>query len=158
METSDYFKSMDEIKALVEKYENVLSNDDYNTLKKIMGLGEQEGDYKDVIGIGKIDTSIVKLIKTLNKTNFATLSSCSGIRSEHNKWREDHSGYISFLNDGNEVRCNIIKEFAKQKQFKFEELEVYLRPAYTIRIYGTDEAKTNAWHSLLECIIQTYTY
>ena len=65
MKPSECFNSMDDVKKYVENYENILPAESYSLFKKIMGLGEQEGDFSDVGGVGKIDKSIVKLIKKL---------------------------------------------------------------------------------------------
>lgn len=152
---SDYFNSMDEIKTFVENNRPNLSDEEYHMLKAITGLSDQEGDFEELDGIGQIDKSIVPIILYLNQKNILTNSSCSGIRKEHPKWKnEEFSGYISIIDDGNEKAKDIIKNAALNLAFSFNEEEAYLKPVYTIRIKGTDEYKLKAWNQLLENLIR----
>lgn len=148
---SDHFKSMDEVKALIDKHKDSISDEEYKTLLIITGLSDQEGDFEEVDKVGNIDISIASIIRHLNNKNYKTNSSCSGISSEHQKWRERRfSGYISIIDDDDKLKKSKIKEIAENNQFLFEEEEVYLKPSYTIRIQGTDEYKKKAWRQLSE--------
>jgi hypothetical protein len=143
---------MDEVKDLAKQYEQILPKNEYRFFKKILGLNEQEGDFVEVAEIGIIDKSISQIVLILNEKQYITISSCSGIRQEHKNWNEDHPGYISFHNTGNNFKKNILKEFSERFNLKFDEEEVYLKPAYTIRIEGTDEHKTYIWNKLVSYI------
>lgn len=150
MKLSEIFDSMDDVVEFCKRYENVLSGSEYKSLKKLLGLSEQEGDFLHVLNIGDIDKTIAYLVQTLNNKKYITISSCSGIRSEHKSWIEDHSGYISFYNDGQEVKINKIERFANEFKLNFDEEEVYLKPAITIRVEGTDEQKSDIWNKMFE--------
>jgi hypothetical protein len=150
---SRHFKSMDEVKAFIDKHKASISNEEYNTLLIITGLGDQEGKFVELESIGKIDNTIVNVVKTLNSNDYITNSSCSGVRSEHPKWSDaDFSGYISIVDDGNDHKKNVIRKIADELNLSFHEEEVYLKPSYTIRVKGSDEHKKKAWNRFSELL------
>lgn len=155
MKPSDYFKTMDEVKAYVESQRAVLSDEEYKALKLATGLNEQMGVFEELDGIGQVDRTIAPIIALLNQHGYITNSSCSGLKSEHEEWKKyEFRGYIAVIDDGNETRKRFIRDLVTGLPFTYEEEEVYLQPAYTIRVAGSDEIKTEAWKQLLKRLKQ----
>jgi selenocysteine lyase/cysteine desulfurase len=149
MKFSDHFSSMDEVKNWLERMKPYCTPEQYEAFKFVMGLGEQEGEYIEIEGIGKIDKTIASFVQELNQMGFHTLASCSGILEEHPQQTERISGYLSFLFD--KEQSKIVKQFAKELGLIYQEGECYLKPAFTIRIKGeTDEEIRNKWRQLNE--------
>ena len=149
MEMKDFFKSMDEVQEFADKMKKQLNSEQYNCLKKLLGLADQEGEYIEIIGIGKIDKSIANVVKLLNGLGYATLSSCSGVKEEHPTWESDQSGFIAFLDDGNSDRKEYIEKVANILNIQYDVGDAYLKPSYNLRIYGDDLSKKKIWKSLI---------
>lgn len=143
---SNYFSSMSEIEKMLEGLKKHLNDDEYQVFKKALGLAEQEGVYREVEGIGKIDVSIADFIEELNTRGYRTLSSCSGILSEHPNESEEVSsmnGYLSFSIDD---KREDIEEVCRLSGLPVEEGEIYLQPALTVRFKGeTDSEIEEKW-------------
>lgn len=149
---SKYFSSMKEVEEMLEEMKKSSSPEEYLALKKALGLAQQEGDYREVEGIGKIDRSIADFVEELNRNGYQTLSSCSGVRLEHPKNAEPASGYLSFIQDN---RANQIEGVCRELGFSIREGEVYLKPALTVVIEGrTDDEIVEKWRSLHSALLE----
>ncbi|SHJ11203.1 hypothetical protein [Parasporobacterium paucivorans] len=149
MKPSDYFKTMEEVKAYVEGQRPYLSDEEYKSLKLATGLNEQMGKHVEIEGVGQIDKTIAPIIILLNQCGYCTNSSCSGLKSEHEEWKDyDFRGYIAVVDDGDEIKKNKLRDIVSALPFSFEEEEVYLKQAYIVRVSGTDEHKNKSWEML----------
>lgn len=148
MRIRDKFSSMEEVKEFLDKEKNNFTEEEYSLIKKVLGMGEQEGDSLLVEGIGEIDKSIVPLIKSLNDKELKTLSSCSGVFSEHPSWEEEQNGYIAF----HLIHSEEVKLAADELGLVYSEGETYFNPSCTIRVEGDDDTKMQKWSSLLNYI------
>lgn len=149
---SKYFSSMKEVEEMLEEMKKSSTTEEYLALKKALGLTDQEGDYREVEGIGKIDRSIADFVEELKRHGYQTLSSCSGIRLEHPKHAEPAGGYLSFILDNRATR---IKEACRQVGLPVREGEVYLKPALTVVIEGrTDDDIVEKWRSLRSALLK----
>ena len=135
------FSSMEEIKEYLEHIRPLVTKEQHRFLKKALGLGEQEGLCKEIKGLGKIDLSIAYEIEKLNKLDYKTLSSCSGIFIEH-LYKE--TGYLSFLYDSQKVEK--IKEAAVKAGLEYKKGETYFKPSFTVRLTARgDQQKLWQW-------------
>ena len=140
---SKYFISMIEVEEMLERLKKTSTPDEYRAWQTVLGLAEQQGDYRVVEGIGKIDSSIADFIEELNQKGYQTLSSCSGLKKEHPKEAKPPTGYLSFLHDSNAEQ---IAEVCAQLDFPVIEGEVYLKPAITVTLRGdTDKEMEEKW-------------
>lgn len=131
MKASDYFKSMDEVKEYCERFKNQCTNEEYKALQMMFGIAEQEGIYREVEGIGKIDISIAKYIEDFNNVGLKTLASCSGLIKDHPKFKFRTKGYIAF--EYSDKAAYIIKKVADKLGLRNNEGECYLKPDYSVR-------------------------
>lgn len=148
---SKYFESMEQVEEYLEQIRKSCTPDEYLAMKKVLGLAEQEGDYREVTGIGKIDRSIADFIEELNQRGYPTLSSCSGVRLEHPKNAEPSTGYLSFEQNNHAEQ---IGKVCRQLGLPVREGEVYLKPALTVVIEGrTDEEILSKWERLRSALL-----
>jgi hypothetical protein len=151
---SNYFSSMDEVEKMLDGLKKHLDDEEYQVFKKVLGLAEQEGVYREVEGIGKIDVSIADFIEELNARGYHTLSSCSGISSEHPiESDEGVNGYLSLLLDD---KREDVEEVCRLLELPVTEGEIYLQPALTIRFNGeTDGEIGEKWEQFRTNLLKT---
>lgn len=153
MKPSDYFKSMDEVEEYLETLAPMVTSEQYNILKIVLGFGEQEGEYVEIKSIGKIDKAIAELIQVFNKQGFTTLACCSGIMKEHPTWKQRQSAYVSFLDDGVIEKKLWIRKLTQDLDMGFEEGETYLKPSYSLQFNDiNDEAIFEKWANIKRVI------
>lgn len=58
------------------------------------------------------DPGVVRLVKKLNESGFATVTSCSGMLTDHG-WKKPEQSYVAFLDESPE-RTKRIEEAAKK--------------------------------------------
>lgn len=151
---SDYFSSMDKIEEMLEGLKKNCNEEEFLALQKALGLAEQEGVYREVEGIGKIDVSIADFIEELNTRGYRTLSSCSGISSEHPIGSDEGvNGYLSLLLDDKREE---VEEVCRLLELPVAEGEIYLQPALTIRFKGeTDGEIGEKWEKFRTTLLKT---
>jgi hypothetical protein len=141
----DLFSSMEDVHIFIKYVEPTYPPEVIDALKFKLGVADQEGDSIIVEGIGEIDKSIAPFIEKLNKKGFSTLASCSGILKEHPKQSDRMSGYLSFLNEGQEY-LSFIRDTCEELSIPCEESEAYFKPSLTVRFRGeTDEEIEKKW-------------
>lgn len=135
---SKYFSSMVEVEALLRDIKETHPPAEYEIWKKLLGFGEQQGDYRELPGIGKIDRSIADFVEALNDVGMETLSSCSGLQKEHPAEFELSGGYIAFLDNDNRSR---IEQVCRELDLPASQSEVYLKPALTVSVKGGNDVE-----------------
>lgn len=143
---SKYFESMEEVEEYLEQIRKSCTPEEYLAMKKVLGLADQEGEYREVEGIGKIDRSIADLVEELNVHGFQTLSSCSGLGKEHPVDAKPESGYLSFTKNS---KAEQIEFVSKKLALPLWDGEVYLKPALTVTVQGeNDKEIEKKWEML----------
>ncbi|MFJ8528451.1 hypothetical protein [Bacillus sp. NPDC094106] len=134
MAYQDIFQSMGEVKEYAKtlKQQNPTNMDD-DIIDYVLGL-YQGGDAVSVEGIGLIDTSIAPIIQSLNQKGFITLSSCSGIKSEHTHSKYSFAPVLVFKDTGDTDKKKHIQSVAKALQLTLhDDVECYLQKGYRIQ-------------------------
>lgn len=144
---------MEEVEQFCKGLKKQCSEEEYKTLLKVFGLGEQEGNYIEVEGIGKIDFSIADYIKELNSVGLTTIASCSGLLKDHSYWEEPLAGYISFQDTP--FTRKVLETATQRIGITYQESETYLKPSLYIRIdKKTDEVKELLWEVLVKELLE----
>lgn len=148
MKSSDHFKSMDEVREFAEKFKAFSTEEEYKSILKLCGLGEQEGLSETIYINGapcEIDKFLIPMVLDLNERGLETLASCSGLYNEHMSLQP--SGYISlYYRDG---LLEKLQEVFSGTEIQVEETECYLKRAICLKIkYTTEEEMEKKWQEL----------
>lgn len=152
MKASDYFKTMEEVLQFCESFKPQCTEAEYQTLLTIFGLGEQEGTFVELEGIGKIDIVIANYIQSLNQAGLPTLASRSGLQKDHPD-SETKPGYISFSRSPKALES--VQAVAQKLNLTWQESETYLQPSIFVKIEGgNDEIKEHLWEVFVEAMLE----
>ncbi|MCU5282843.1 hypothetical protein OCA22_31365 [Bacillus cereus] len=151
MAYKDIFESMEQVREYAKTMKAQSPPDvDDDLVDYLLGL-YQGGDAVHVDGIGLIDKSISPIIQSLNQKGFQTISSCSGVKSEHTHSKFAFSPVLIFKDTGEVERKNHIESVATALQLKFDEdVECYLQKGYRIELPSDmdDDKLLSLWKEL----------
>lgn len=135
MSYKDIFESMEQVKEYAKELKNQAPpNTDEDFIDLLLGL-YQGGDAVHVDGIGLIDKSIAPIVYSLNQKGFRTLSSCSGIKSEHTHAKFSFAPVLVFKETGDIERKKHVKSVATELKLNFhDDVDCYLQKGYRIEL------------------------
>ncbi|PEZ75303.1 MULTISPECIES: hypothetical protein [Bacillus cereus group] len=151
MANKDIFESMEQVKEYAKELKKQAPpNTDDDFIDLLLGL-YQGGDAVHVDGIGLIDKSIAPIVHSLNQKGFQTLSSCSGIKSEHTHAKFSFAPVLVFKETEDIERKKRVQSVATELKLNFHDnVDCYLQQGYRIELPSDmdDDKLLSLWKEL----------
>ena len=150
---SDFFKSMDEVKAYAESIKDKVPEDIYEDILFLLGL-EENTAITEKINIGNvevdIDSYIVDLVKYLDEKGYKPMASCSGLQEEHQTSKhQPKQGYLAI--EYSPMFFKYLFDFFGIEGITIDKSECFLKPCITFTVKAdTDEELKRLWDELFE--------
>lgn len=152
---SEVFRDMNEVRDYVEQMKPTLSPDDYQFMRYLFGLLENQAVSDPILLHGQtveIDRFLVPMIVDLNGRGFETLASCSGLKEEHAESRfGPNGGYLAIA--FNKDLLQYLEQHINDSIILAQRSECYLKPSVSIEIKSdADDILKEKWRLVWDAL------